>query len=1042
MADLNLRLAVVVRTGRDGVLRGEALLVPGSFRVADSRSVLVPAVTEAAAKAIAEDLRNRDEPAEIQRFVVSGTPEVRWIAFTVPARAPHWTVPLALETPALVWHQSGHARAWLPATGTQVVVAEPSRLEAACAEEAVAYLDRSGQRESLEAVLDLAGDDDVAVVMVQAQILLPDERSDEDSAERELRAVADPVPGVATTGQEALIRECAGLLAGRRPRSVLLVGPSGAGKTALVGALAHQPGLLGERPIWSTNGGRLVAGQIGFGMWQARAERLRSMLVERRAILHVGSLDELAQTGRSSHNQTGVAEFMRGWIAQAAPPVVAECTPDELARLDADLPGVIQAFAVIPVPSASVEQTRAVLVAWRNAAQAEVTEAAIDAVVALHRRFAGLSAAPGRPLRFLVDAWDRHRPGGSGPAAGRSGPIDRDAVVAAFARATGLPALLVDDRVVFDPVAVRSWFAARVAGQLAAIDQVVSRLAVAKADLARRDRPLASLLFAGPTGVGKTELAKALAEFLYGDRGRLARFDLSEYADPWSALRLVGSAGGRMGLLVAQVRREPFSVILLDEIEKAHPLVFDLLLQALGEGRITDGSGRTADVRAAVVVMTSNLGAGDAVRGGIGFTATGASPWLAAVEGHFRPEFVNRLDAIIPFQALGAAAAATVVGNEIASLAGRSGLAGRNVSLRIDPSLVTALATIDPASGARGLKRRIETAIAMPVAAVLARAELAPGAVLAVEATGVRVASPGQPGVLAGESPATRCRRLLQRIDRCPTVQALRAERLRGRNRLNRLRRNRRAVPMAAKDIELLRFRTARLDGFVLGLEDDLAKAHAAEQDTGDPLPDGEARLAEIWRLEHAERDPDWAVLGIIADDPADALLFASIWKTVAEQRDSVVEVRRSERRGADDWTVSRPLEPQLSRHPGGQAIVLVVAGPMALPRWLTQAGVQRIIANGERRQVLLTVSWGAANAWRPPDWWGRKANDQLPARRVWNASERKLIWSARSPGRQQPGEQSRFWNGTDAQCRALWPDLIDGDFRQLLHAPLDEAAA
>jgi hypothetical protein len=272
-------------------------------------------------------------------------------------------------------------------------------------------------------------------------------------------------------------------------------------------------------------------------------------------------------------------------------------------------------------------------------------------------------------------------------------------------------------------------------------------------------------------------------------------------------------------------------------------------------------------------------------------------------------------------------------------------------------------------------------------------------------------------------------------------VQALRAERLRGRNRLNRLRRSRRAVPMADKDIGQLRLRMSRLDGFVLGLEDDLAKAHAGEQDPAAPLPDGEARLAEIWRLEHPERDPDWAVLGIIADTQADGLLFASIWKSLAEQSGSVVEVRRAERQGADVWNVSRPLEPQLSRHPGGQAIVLAVAGAMALPCWLTQVGVQRIIADGERRQVLLTVSWGAANAWRPPEWWGRKTNDQLPARRTWNTTERKLIWSARAPGQQQASEQSRFWNGTDAQCRALWPALLDEDFRRLLHAPVEEPA-
>src|SRR5262249_9301288 len=160
-----------------------------------------------------------------------------------------------------------------------------------------------------------------------------------------------------------------------------------------------------------------------------------------------------------------------------------------------------------------------------------------------------------------------------------------------------------------DMAEARRWFAGRVIGQPEAVDLIVDLLATVKAGLARPRKPLASLLFIGPTGVGKTEMAKALAEFLFGSRQRLTRFDISEYADPLAVQRLIGGSFAAEGLLTARVREQPFSVVLLDEFEKAHPQLFDLLLQVLGEGRLTDAAGRLADFSNAVVILTSNLGA-------------------------------------------------------------------------------------------------------------------------------------------------------------------------------------------------------------------------------------------------------------------------------------------------------------------------------------------------------------------------------------------------------------------------------------------------
>ena len=162
---------------------------------------------------------------------------------------------------------------------------------------------------------------------------------------------------------------------------------------------------------------------------------------------------------------------------------------------------------------------------------------------------------------------------------------------------------------------------------------VVDLLATVKADLARPGRPLASLMFIGPTGVGKTEMAKTLAEFLYQDRQRLTRIDMSEYADPSAIDRLIGIGGRGEGLLTSKVREQPFGVVLLDEFEKAHPRFFDLLLQVLGDGRLTDGAGRLADFRNSVIIMTSNLGTESFGRRAPGFGSGDAAD--RETEDHF-----------------------------------------------------------------------------------------------------------------------------------------------------------------------------------------------------------------------------------------------------------------------------------------------------------------------------------------------------------------------------------------------------------------------
>jgi ATP-dependent Clp protease ATP-binding subunit ClpC len=256
----------------------------------------------------------------------------------------------------------------------------------------------------------------------------------------------------------------------------------------------------------------------------------------------------------------------------------------------------------------------------------------------------------------------------------------------------------------------------RVIGQDTAVTAVAETIRHARAGLAEPDRPLGSFLFLGPTGVGKTELVKALAERLFATERSLVRIDMSEYREPHTVARLIGSPPGYVGYgdggqLTEPVRRRPYSVILLDEIEKAHPEVWNVLLQVLDDGRLTDGEGRTVDFTNTVIVMTSNLGAGQAKRS-LGFTAAEADPagdrMLAAAKRAFLPEFLNRIDEVVVFEALSEDQVREIGGLIVARIADRL-REERGIELQVAPELVARLAAegFDPEFGARPLKRHV-----------------------------------------------------------------------------------------------------------------------------------------------------------------------------------------------------------------------------------------------------------------------------------------------------------------------------------------------
>ena len=282
----------------------------------------------------------------------------------------------------------------------------------------------------------------------------------------------------------------------------------------------------------------------------------------------------------------------------------------------------------------------------------------------------------------------------------------------------------------------------RVIGQDEAIQAVSDAIRRSRAGLSDPERPYGSFLFLGPTGVGKTELSKALAEFLFDTTESMVRIDMSEFMEKHSVARLIGAPPGYVGYeeggyLTEAVRRRPYSVILMDEVEKAHPEVFNVLLQVLDDGRLTDGQGRTVDFRNTVIIMTSNLGS-DRIQelAGEELYSEMKAQVMSVVSQHFRPEFINRLDDMIVFHPLLKEQLHEIARIQVALLSAR--LASRDLTLRVTDAAIDKLsaAGFDPVYGARPLKRTIQTQLENPLAQEILSGHFLPGNTIVADVVG------------------------------------------------------------------------------------------------------------------------------------------------------------------------------------------------------------------------------------------------------------------------------------------------------------------
>ena len=716
MPFLDFRYLTLVRVLEDDLLLAEPLFFPELSTLDADRARLVRALGERVRETVEElpagDIYRR-RPAGVPR-----TAEIE-VELTPPRATIGWREPVTLTFHYVHWEHDDEAHvAFVPALGIETVAASARGLDKKLPDDIRAALFRRGAARSLRKLVELqrTGGVDVVESRVEARVRSPREEREEtgDKPESVLEQVAtdlvDASPSRAFEVSKPVARLAEALLGERRP-SVLLVGPSGVGKTAVVHELVRrrQGHGLGRTPFWSTTGARIVAGATGFGMWQERCQKLVGEASKAGAVLHVQSLVELIGVGRSAGNEQGVAAFLRPYVERGDLQVLAECASEQLAVVEREEPQLLAALQRIDIAAPARREACAILRGAAGAvgpASGPITDEAVETIDRLHRRFATYSALPGRPLRFLKNL-----------LADRAGEVatGKD-VVAAFTAETGLPRFLLDGDRPLRLDETREFFSRRVMGQPRAVDLVVDVLATVKAGLSPAGRPVSSMLFIGPTGVGKTEMAKALAEFMYRSPARMIRIDMSEYVDRLAVDRLIGGSLASEGLLTAKIRERPFSVALLDEFEKAHPSFFDLLLQVLGEGRLTDGAGRVADFGNAIVLMTSNLGVDSFGRASSGFQPADDRPRQS--ERHFtdrvrefvRPELFNRIDRIVPFAPLDRATIRAIARRELDKVRSRDGIRHRRLSLDVDPAVVDFLADrgYEPRYGARPLQRAID----------------------------------------------------------------------------------------------------------------------------------------------------------------------------------------------------------------------------------------------------------------------------------------------------------------------------------------------
>lgn len=544
-----------------------------------------------------------------------------------------------------------------------------------------------------------------------------------------------------TFGRKREVVRVTNLLEHGGNRPVLIIGQSLSGKTALVHEVTwriaedRRRRSREQERIWHLSPQRLISGMSYVGQWESRLMAILKESSKRRHVLYFDDLPGLFQAGQTADSQLSVADVLRSWMEKREVRVLGEITPEAWRKLRERDRRFADLFDVVHLPPASDEETVAIIVSVQRELESrnrcEFHPQGLPLILRLLKQYSADTAFPGKAVRFMNQLALRN----SGKSIGVSEVLEH------FSSQTGMDMDILDMRIRLARKDVESRMKSMIAGQEKAVSAMVDIVMMVKSRLTDPSRPVATMLFLGPTGVGKTESAKALARVLFQNRDRLIRFDMNEFLDPGSAQRMIGTPFREEGLLTRKVRQQPFSVVLFDEIEKADPEIFDLLLAVLGEGRLTDAMGRTVSFANTVIIMTSNLGVKQAhSRAGYGSEAPEQVElaYLSAARQFFKPEFFNRLDHVIPFRSLSMEESERVARIHLQQLAGRFGLQERRCFLYYHPDAMALLTRLGfhPQYGGRALKRVIEKQIAGRLAILLAAEPLHQPLYISVSADG------------------------------------------------------------------------------------------------------------------------------------------------------------------------------------------------------------------------------------------------------------------------------------------------------------------
>ena len=523
------------------------------------------------------------------------------------------------------------------------------------------------------------------------------------------RKALSRLPEIAWEREDAAFKLANFLIEGNA--NIVLVGEQGVGKTLLLNDALKIAARESKKQkitltLWRTTSQRLISKAKYLGEWQEICDEVVETLRQVNGVLWITDLANLINIGGESQEDS-VAAYLQPFIVKGTLRVIGEMRPREMDFVVARLPDFIKCFEQNRILELNRGASLSVLKRFANYAQSNfnvlIDDDALDLVLLLVDRYVTYECSPGRHVNFLGECI-KH-------AVENSQRINRDDVIHVFVEYTGLPEIILRDEIPLDDKILMDFFSARIIGQENVLKKICRVVQTFKAGLNDPDKPIATLLFAGQTGVGKTAAVKAISSYFF-EAGQkydpLFRLDMSEFQYPEHIEKLIGG-NGSSGKLIQHVRNNPFSVILLDEIEKAHESVFDALLTVFDEGMLTDRFGRTTDFRSTIIVMTSNLGTGSTRRPGFSDSGNYDSS-IGEIRNFFRPEFFNRIDDVLLFQALSKKSILVISRIEINNIQKRDRIVERNIKLHFSDAVVEFIAEVgfSPVYGARPIQRAVE----------------------------------------------------------------------------------------------------------------------------------------------------------------------------------------------------------------------------------------------------------------------------------------------------------------------------------------------